>query len=119
MSNSYSLADIKSELDNEYKPLELTIEGEKVVLVNPMRLDAKVRSQLATDYKALDTLFKSDDADPLALDAPLDTVLSTVVADGKGPFLVDVIAGDTGLAMKLLNMWAQVTQAPEASPSPS
>lgn len=119
MSNSYSLDDIINELDNEYKPLELTIEGEKVVLVNPMRLDAKVRAQLTKDYKALDEQFKAEDSDPIALDAALDKVLGTVVADGKGPFLVDVIAGDTGLAMKLLNMWSKVTQAPEASDSPS
>lgn len=119
MSNSYSLDDIVAELDNEYKPLELTIEGEKIVLVNAMRLDANVRKQLAADYKSLDELFKSDEADPLETDAALGKVLGTVVADGKGPFLVDVIAGDTGLAMKLLNMWSKVTQAPEASDSPS
>lgn len=119
MSNSFSLDDILDELNNEYKPLELDIEGEHLVLVNPMRLDAKVRKQLADDYKALDAEFKSEDSDPIALDAALDKVLCTVVADGKGPFLVDVIAGDTGLAMKLLNMWSKVTQAPEASPSPN
>lgn len=114
MSNKYNLDALKNDLDSKHESVELEIGGETIVLVNAMRLDADVRKAVAADIKLLMSEVEKDEQDPVVIDAAINRVLGAIVAGGKGHVLTDVIAGDTGLAMKVFDIWMSVTQAGEA-----
>lgn len=119
MTNKYNLDSLIEDLNSKHESVELEIGGETIVLINAMRLAADVRKRVATDIKLLMDEVAKEDQDPVVIDAAINRVLGAIVADGKGQILTDVIAGDTGLAMKVFDIWMTVTQAGEASSSPS
>jgi len=117
MSNVYSLADLKSELEKEFAPLELQVGKSTIVVRNVMRLNKAERAQVLAAVKAFDSADDNDtDADDV-FDA-LRTILRTCAANGKGDALVDAIGDDLALAMKIMNLWTEATQPGEASNSP-
>jgi hypothetical protein len=119
MSNSYSLADIKNDLDSKHQFLELDLGEDTINLLNPARLDAKARKQVMKDLKIVTDQAEMKEQDPIVIDEAINGVLAGVVADGKGQQLADLIAGDTELAFTIFNLWLEVTQAGEASSSPN
>lgn len=114
MSNSYSLTDLRADLDREFAPVEIAVGKDKVVLRNMMRLGKEERQSVQ------DSISKLQD-DP---DMPVESILGLVnavflaVAD-KGPVLIEAIGDDLTLAMKILTAWTEATQPGEARNSPS
>lgn len=114
MSNSYSLTDLRNDLDREFAPVEIAVGKDKVVLRNMMRLGKDERQAVQDSIGQL-----QDNPD-----MPVDDILGLVnavflaVAD-KGSVLVDAIGDDLTLAMKILTAWTEATQPGEAQNSPS
>jgi hypothetical protein len=120
MPNNFSLAEIRNDLDSKHESLSLDLgDGVQITLVNPARLEATARKAVQRDLRTIQAQAQSEDQDPVELDNAVNSVLSAIVADGKGSLLTEIIAGDTGLAFHLFNMWLEVTQAGEASSSPN
>lgn len=114
MTNSYSLADLRSSLDQKYRPIE--IDG--VVLRNVMRLNKDERSQVVGLVDSL----KSDDDQDADVDAMLEAIkkLVVIVADGNGgKKIAEGIGDDLALGMEIINLWNEATQPGEAQNSPS
>lgn len=118
MSNSYSLDDLRNDLDREFAPLELTVGKTRVVLRNPLRLSSADRKVVLDAMKALDDdSLKEDDVDAM-LDE-IRKVLGACADAGKGDALISAIGDDVALAMKIMSLWSEATQPGEASNSPA
>lgn len=118
MSNTYNLADLRNDLDSKHQSLVLDLDSVTIELINAVRLDAHVRKAVMQDIRLIQHESEKDEQDPVLLDAAVNRVLAAVVADGKGQLLTDIIAGDTGLAFRVFELWMTVTQAGEASSLP-
>ncbi|WP_158881992.1 phage tail assembly protein [Amycolatopsis anabasis] len=124
MTNSFSLDDLREDLDREFAPCTLTLGGEEIVLRNLMRLPEKERTEVLGALKEVEALdIESEEAqteeDLNKMSAALDRVLGTVAAEGKGKKLVQAIGGDVLLGMKVLERWTEATQPGEAQNSPA
>lgn len=117
MSNVYSLADLRAEIEQEFAPLELDLGRGKVVLRNVMRLGSTERQTVVDAVKKFSSDSENDDVEVLF--EAIRTVLKTVADGGKGDSLVNLIGDDLALAMKIINLWTEATQPGEASNSPS
>lgn len=123
MSNSYSLAQLREDVDREFAPLTFDLGDDTVVLQSAMRLDDKDRLQVQADMKLIQTIQNSaeeteEDQVP-ALKAAVFSVLEKVTADKKGKKLVAALDGDLALGMMLMNKWGEATMPGEASNSPA
>lgn len=116
MSNVYSLADLKADIDREFAPLEIDLGKGTVVLRNVLRLNSDERSIVVDAIKTFSGDNENEDVN--ALFEAIRTVLKTVAKDNKGETLVNLIGDDLALAMKIINLWTEATQPGEASNSP-
>lgn len=120
MSNVYTLDNLKSDLDNEFAPVEIDLgNGKTVVLRNVMRMSKAERAQAMAAIEATQTI-DTNTAD--GVDAMLDALkelLVVVAKDNTGKALVAAIGDDLALAMKIMGIWSEGTQSGEASNSPS
>lgn len=124
MTDSYSLENLKADLDRQFAPLALEAGGQKLVLQNLLRLGEKDRAAVMAALAEVEDSGDSVDgsgsvADLDRLSAAVTTVLRTVTADGKGDKLIASLAGDVMLAMKVIELWAEATQPGEAQNSPA
>jgi hypothetical protein len=122
MSNVYSLDALRDDLDKEFAPLKLHIDGEEVVLRNLLRLPEKDRSAVLAALKAVEDAQVDDESGVDELDVlvkHMQDLLQVVAAEGKGKKLVGAIGGDMALYMKIVQMWVEVTQPGEAANSPA
>jgi hypothetical protein len=123
MSNVYNLDSLKADLDREFAPLSLEVGGEKLVLRNLMRINEKEREAVLAALKEVESSDLDEEnakvEDLSALGTHIETILKTVVADGKGPKLVENIGGDIALSTKLIELWVEATQPGEAENSPA
>lgn len=116
MSNVYSLADLRADLDKEFAPVEIDLGRGKVVLRNVLRLNAEDRKKV---MEASKLLTQDKDGDIEELFEGIRTVIRLVAADGKGDALVNAIGDDLALGMKIMTIWTEATQPGEASNSPA
>lgn len=125
MSNVYSLAQLCEDLDKEFAPLKLEVDGEELVLRNLMRIHDSDRSAVLTALTDIDIANGDDDQKELsaeqvdAMSAALRVIFSKVTANGKGDKLVEHIDQDLMLSMKILELWTEATQPGEAQSSPA
>lgn len=125
MSNSYSLDDLKRDLDREFAPLTIQVGDDSVVLRNLMRMNKKDRDAVIEALNELDKLDPEQDQENMSVEematitSVLDTVFEKIAADGKGKKLVAAIDGDLALSMRILEMWTEATQPGEAENSPA
>ncbi|WP_142000343.1 phage tail assembly protein [Amycolatopsis cihanbeyliensis] len=124
MSNTYSLETLKADLDQEFAPLRLTVDGEELVLQNLLRIGEKDRAAVMAALKEVEATNAGEDENRSleeveTLTSALELILRTVTAKGKGDKLVASFEGDLMLAMKVLDLWAEATQPGEAQNSPA
>lgn len=115
---SYSLDDLRNDLDKEFAPLQIDIGRTTVVLRNPLRL-TKAERHVVFDASKRMTSGELGDEDVEEMMELIRSVLSTSAADGKGEALVKAIGDDVALAMKIMQLWTEATQPGEASNSPA
>lgn len=120
---SYSLDDLRSDMDREFAPLTLEVGGETLVLQNVLRIEDRRRAAVMKALDDLAHLKAKEDGDDLSPEEGMQSVavvteiLKNVVKDGKGDKLVAAIDGDIPLTMKIMQLWQEATQAGEAESS--
>lgn len=125
MSNSYSLDDLKRDLDKEFAPVEIQVGNETVVLRNLMRIGEKEREAVLAALNEMDKVDPEREEQELSpeematLTGAVNLILETVADKGKGKKLVAAINGDLALAMRVLEKWIEATQPGEAQNSPA
>jgi hypothetical protein len=126
MSNVYSLDTLKNDLDKEFAPLKLEIDGDELVLRNLMRVNDKDRDEVLAALKVVEENAKDEDDEDeqspeeiAAMSAAITTVIRCVTAGGKGEKLVQAIDGDLMLGMRVMELWTEATQPGEAQNSPA
>lgn len=126
MTNSYSLADLRADLDKEFAPLSLDLgAGKSVVLRNLLRVTDAEREAVLSALAEVDELHDGEDdsatspEDMSRLSRAVELVLTTVAEPGKGPALAAALNGDLMLSMKVMERWTEATQPGEAEPSPA
>src|SRR5690606_14561167 len=109
MTNSYSLDDLKRDLDREFAPVTIQVGDDSVVLRNLMRMNKKDRDAVLEALNELDKLDPEQDEQNMSVEemsvitSALDTVFEKIAADGKGKKLVAAIDGDLALSMRILD----------------
>lgn len=121
--NSYTLENLKQDLDHEFAPLTIEVGGDALVLRNLMRVGDGERQSIMEQLQELEVI-QSEDRDPTPqettrLSQIVVSILSTVTADDKGNKLASALSGDLMLAMKIMELWQEATQPGEASNSPA
>mgnify|MGYP000984602930 CR=1 FL=1 len=116
MSNVYTLADIKSAMDKKYAPL--VVDG--ITFQNVMRLGKEDRKKV---LELVDTVNEKDEdgEETRDMDAMMDKIkeILALVADKDPKKLLDAIGDDLAVAMHIMTLWSEATQAGEADSSPS
>jgi len=126
MSNTFSLDDLREEVEREFQPVVITVsDGTEVSLRNLLRLPKKDRDavmRLVTDLQDLnDTVAdengeaNTDDADRLVDTA--SEILALVADNGKK--LIKELDGDLTLTMRVLEKWMASTSSGKAPQSDS
>jgi hypothetical protein len=123
MSNRYTLADLRADLDKQYAPLVIDLGNGEVTLQNLLRIPEKARNQVFDLIDQMNDAKTGDDGQDIegakkALEV-LGQILLVVTADGKGQALVDAIGDDMVLGMHVFQLWMEATQPGEAEGSPT
>ena len=122
-SNLYSLSDLRADLDREFAPLEIDLGAGHVVLRNLLRIGDKDREAVLQSLAQLEDIDTDENETSLnditLLSEAVGFILRTVAADNRGDALMTALAGDMLLGMRIVQKWAEATQAPEAQDSPA
>lgn len=122
MSNVYSLDTLRSDLDKQFAPLQLTLGDETYTLRSLMRIKDSDRNAALKSLAALDNKSEDEADSPESigkLTNAIYDVIRAVTKDGKGQKIVDYIDEDLSLAMKIIELWTEATQPGEAQNSPA
>lgn len=115
MSNTYSLDQLRSDLDREFAPLVIKVDGEDLVVRNVLRLHEEERNKALSLIGEFEKLENTEDAESVTKSFELvRELLLVLVKDGKGKKLIDAIDGDDALTMSVFNKWQKETQVGEA-----
>jgi hypothetical protein len=126
MSNTFSLDDLRAEVENEFQPVVITVsDGTEVSLRNLLRLPKKDRDavmRLVTDLQDLNDTVADENGEAGAEDADrlVDTasqILALVADNGKK--LIKELDGDLTLTMRVLEKWMASTSSGKAPQSAS
>lgn len=115
--NSYSLDDLRRDLDAQFKPLTITVEGEEFQLVNLLRADLNVRKTATEKLKSLQAETTQQDYDSVL--AAMSELIVAITDNDRGEALVAAMNDDVQLMMKVITLWIEASNLGEASSSPS
>jgi hypothetical protein len=124
MSNTFTLASFREEVDKEFAPLKIELsDGTEAVLKGLLRLDDKKREQVLELVKTLNSKDDTDDDDDDGVDNVL-TISKTAsqvleLVSDQGKKLVKELDGDIQLMLKIITTWMGSTQLGEAENSPT
>jgi hypothetical protein len=120
MSNTYSLEDLKKDLDVEFAPVRLTLGDDEFVLRNMMRLPDSQRTAVLTAMQVVGNDTDKEDAEAVnRMSHALTEILTNLPDDNKGSKLVEFVGGDLSFGLKILSLWTEHTQPGEAQNSPA
>ena len=119
MTNTFSLEELNRAIESKYAPFYFTAGEDRYVLRQVLRLSKSERETVVNELKTLETFQDTEGVDEDAILKAIETVLSTVTDNGKGPRLVELLEHDLIRVQMLMEMWIEATQAGEASPSPA
>jgi hypothetical protein len=118
MSNSFSLDDLNKAIETKYAPFTITAGGYTYKLRQVLRLASSERAVVVSLLKDMDSISDDEPDEEEILDV-MESILSTITADGRGDDLVSLLEHDIVRVKTLIEMWIEATQAGEASPSPA
>ena len=124
MSNIFTLDSMREEIEKEFAPFQLTIEGKTLTLRNLLRVPKKHREEV---YALLDELAAVSDKDEESSlsstekSAQIALKILPLVADNEklANVLVTNIEDDLALTLRVFSTWMGATQAGEAEGSQS
>jgi hypothetical protein len=124
MSNIFTLDRIREEIEREFAPFQLDIEGKTLTLRNLLRVPKKHREQV---YALLDELAKVGGEDGESnltnteASAQIALKIIPLVSDDEklANILVANIEDDLALTLRVFSSWMGATQVGEAEGSPT
>lgn len=118
MSNAFTLDDLNKAIDAKYAPFNFHAGADKYVLRQVLRLSKSERESVVLQLKHLET-FQDAEVDEDAILQTIETIVSLVTDDGRGPKLIELLGHDLVRVQMLMEMWMEASQTGEASPSPA
>jgi hypothetical protein len=122
-SSIFTLDNLRKEVEKEFAPFQIDVDGEKLTLRNLLRVPKNRRDEV---YGLLDELSEAQESDEGTLavtekSAQIALKIIPMVADKEklARTLVERIEDDLALTLRLFNVWMSATQPGEADSSPS
>lgn len=124
MSNIFTLDSMREEIEKEFAPFQLTIEGKTLTLRNLLRVPKKHREEVYALLDELAGVSDKDDEGSLSStekSAQIALKILPLVADNEklANILVANIEDDLALTLRVFSTWMGATQAGEAEGSQS
>src|SRR5690606_32136750 len=127
MSNGFTLASIREELEKQYVPMKVQLsDGSEAVLQNLLRMKKTQRAAVLEKLDELASLQqKEESGERPHVEVPTDTsdvifgILELAVGGDKGKKLVKELDEDLLLAQEIVAKWQEATQPGEAENSPA
>lgn len=107
----YTLDDIKAAAEKKYASMDITIEDEKVTLVNALRLSKQKRDALTATQ---DAMGEDGDAEVDQVERLRDAVRIVAATDKQADLLLDAIGDDLALLATIFETYAKGTESGEA-----
>jgi hypothetical protein len=122
-SSIFTLDNLRKEVEKEFAPFQIDVDGEKLTLRNLLRVPKNRRDEV---YGLLDELSAVQESDEGTLSvteksAQIALKIIPLVSDKEklARTLVERIEDDLALTLRLFNVWMSATQPGEADSSPS
>lgn len=121
MGNVFTLDAMREDIEREFAPLQIEVDGKLLTLKNLLRVPKKNRDEV---YRILDEMNKNnEDSSTLSqteAQAALALQIFPLVADDRklGEKLVAAIEDDLALTLRMFSTWMEQTQAGESDGSP-
>lgn len=121
MSNIFTLDSMRSEIEREFAPFQIEVDGKTLTLRNLLRVPKIHRDDVYSMLDELSEIQSSDDG-PLTVtekSAQIALQIIPLVADDEklAAVLVERIEDDLALTLRLFNVWMEATQAPNSEGS--
>jgi hypothetical protein len=120
-NNVFTLDAMREEIEKEFAPFQIEVDGEKLTLRNLLRVPKNRRDEV---YGLLDDLSAAQESDEGTLSvteksAQIALKIIPLVADKEklAQVLVERIEDDLALTLRLFNVWMEATQAPNSEDS--
>jgi hypothetical protein len=120
-NNVFTLDAMREEIEKEFAPFQIEVDGEKLTLRNLLRVPKNRRDEV---YGLLDELSAAQESDEGTLSvteksAQIALKIIPLVADKEklAHVLVERIEDDLALTLRLFNVWMEATQAPNSEDS--
>jgi hypothetical protein len=120
-NNVFTLDAMREEIEKEFAPFQIEVDGEKLTLRNLLRVPKNRRDEV---YGLLDDLTAAQESDEGTLavtekSAQIALKIIPLVADKEklAHVLVERIEDDLALTLRLFNVWMEATQAPNSEDS--
>ena len=114
-NNVFTLDAMREEIEKEFAPFQIEVDGEKLTLRNLLRVPKNRRDEV---YGLLDDLSAAQESDEGTLSvteksAQIALKIIPLVADKEklAHVLVERIEDDLALTLRLFNVWMEATQS--------
>ena len=121
--NVFTLDAMREEIEREFAPFQIEVDGEKLTLRNLLRVPKNRRDEV---YGLLDELSAAQESDEGTLSvteqsAQIALKIIPLVADKEklARTLVERIEDDLALTLRLFNVWMESTQPGNSEDSPN
>jgi hypothetical protein len=122
-NNVFTLDAMRQEIEKEFAPFQIEVDGEKLTLRNLLRVPKNRRDEV---YGLLDDLTAAQESDEGTLSvteksAQIALKIIPLVADNEAlaHVLVERIEDDLALTLRLFNVWMEATQSGNSEDSPN
>jgi hypothetical protein len=122
-NNVFTLDAMREEIEKEFAPFQIEVDGEKLTLRNLLRVPKNRRDEV---YGLLDELSAAQESDEGTLavtekSAQIALKIIPLVADKEklARTLVERIEDDLALTLRLFNVWMESTQPGNSEDSPN
>lgn len=122
-NNIFTLDAMRAEIEKEFAPFQIEVDGEKLTLRNLLRVPKNRRDEV---YGLLDELSAAQESDEGTLSvteksAQIALKIIPLVADKEklARTLVERIEDDLALTLRLFNVWMESTQPGNSGDSPN
>jgi hypothetical protein len=122
-NNVFTLDAMREEIEKEFAPFQIEVDGEKLTLRNLLRVPKNRRDEV---YGLLDDLSAAQESDEGTLSvteksAQIALKIIPLVADKEklAHVLVERIEDDLALTLRLFNVWMEATQSGNSEDSPN
>jgi Mycobacteriophage tail assembly protein len=133
MANTFTLDNLRADIDKEFSPVRLTLsDGDEIVMRSILRLGEKDRKAVLEHITKLQEagseVEPSGDAEKdtaegakrfEALQKHSSAIIEKIAQKGKGRKLLAELDGDVPLTLRIISTWIEATEPGEAESSPA